>query len=168
MNTTQRKFLVDRIQQKIKEKIEALKKQKKDYPSASNYIFRAALNNTLQIQPSDVIIEAIKRKAMNAKEGSNWLSEERMGFNKERAIQLQIQQLIVLPDDYFSEFQSVEEFNDNIDSDIKALRIQLDTIEVRIQLASDKTLQKLINEVDDMGDLSLVDTKLKLLSPPQE
>jgi len=34
---------------------------------------------------------------------------------------------------------------------------------MRVQLASDKTLQKLINEVDDMGDLSLMDTKLKML-----
>lgn len=33
----------------------------------------------------------------------------------------------------------------------------------RIQLASDKTLEKMISEVDDMGDVSLMDTKLKSL-----
>lgn len=33
----------------------------------------------------------------------------------------------------------------------------------RIQLASNKTLEKMIAEVDDMGDISLVDCTLKAL-----
>lgn len=50
-----------------------------------------------------------------------------------------------------------------VDDQIKQLRIQLETLEVRIMVASDKVLQKLINEVDDMGDISLIDTQIKLL-----
>jgi hypothetical protein len=30
-------------------------------------------------------------------------------------------------------------------------------------VASDKSLEKLVNEVDDMGDISLMDTRIKLL-----
>jgi len=164
MNTVQRKFLIERIQQRVKDKIEILKKGLQQYPSASNYIFKAVLNGKLELQPNEVILDAIKTKALNAKEGENWLSEMRMGYEKEREIKLLINQLIIIPDDYRQETERVKKYNENIVAEIDLLRIQLDTIEVRVQLASDKVLQNLINEVDDMGNLSLMDTKLKLLS----
>jgi hypothetical protein len=164
MNTAQRKFLIERIQQKTKDKIELLKKSLQQYPSASNYIFKAVLNEKLELQPKEVILDAIKKKALNAKEGENWLSEMRMGYEKEREIKLLIEQLIVLPDDYKDEMERVKTHNKTIQSEIDLLKVQLETIEVRIQLASDKALQNLVNEVDDMGSLSLIDTKLKLLS----
>jgi len=164
MNTVQRKFLIERIQKKVKDKIESLKKGMQQYPSASNYIFKAVLNGKLELQTNEVILDAIKTKALNAKEGENWLSEMRMGWEKEREIKLLIQQLLVLPDDYKEEVERVKKHNESIVAEINLLIIQLDTIEVRVQLASDKVLQNLINEVDDMGNLSLMDTKLKLLS----
>lgn len=163
MNTAQRKFLIERIQQKAKDKIEVLRKSLLDYPSASNFIFKAVLNDKLELQPKEVILDAIKTKALSAKEGENWLSELRMGYGKEREIKLFLEQLIVLPDDYKEEMERVKNHNKSIHAEIDLLKIQLDTIEVRVQLASDKTLQNLVNEVDDMGSLSLIDTKLKLL-----
>jgi len=163
MNTSQRKFLIERIQTKTKERIEQLNKTKLEYPSASNFIFKAILNDKLELQSSEKILEALKQKALRSKEGANWLSEERFGFDKERTVLLGLNELIVLPEDYKTELERVKSFNEKIVSEINLLKIQLDTIEMRVQLASDKTLQKLINEVDDMGDLSLMDTKLKML-----
>ncbi len=164
MNTAQRKFLIERIQQKVRDKIAELNKGLLQYPSASNFIFKAVLNGKLELQPTEVILDAIKKKALNAKEGENWLSEMRMGYEKEREIKLLINQLIIVPDDYSVEVERVKQHNESIVAEINLLKIQLDTIEVRVQLASDKTLQNLINEVDDMGNLSLMDTKLKLLT----
>jgi hypothetical protein len=164
MNSAQRKFLIEKIQSKVKERIEVLKKQRMEYPSASNYLFKAIMNNTLFLKSTEDILDAIKRKALAAKEGENWLSNERIGFNKENTITLPWESLIVVPEDFLVERQRVEALNSAINKEIKELQIQLDTIEIRIQLASDKTLQKLVNEVDDMGSLSLIDTKLKLLS----
>lgn len=56
-----------------------------------------------------------------------------------------------------------EEERSKINKQIEELNIQLQTLEVRIMLASDKHLQKLINEVDDMGDIKLIDSKIKLI-----
>ncbi len=164
MNTAQRKFLIERIQGKVKEKIESLRNTQLAHPSASNYIFKAILNNELELQSNATILYALKQKALAAKEGQNWLSEERMGMNRENSILLKIKDLIVLPKDYHEELERVKNHNSEISKEIDLLKIQLDTIEVRVQLASDKTLQNLINEVDDMGDLSLIDTKIKLIS----
>lgn len=163
MNQVQRKFLIERIQTKVKEKIEVLNKSMSEYPSASNFIFKAILNGELRLQEQEVILAALKAKALGAKEGANWLSNERMGANKESTVILQIKELLVLPEDYNDELQRVRLHNKNIQEEIAQLRVQLETIEVRIQLASDKTLQNLISEVDDMGNLSLIDAKIKLL-----
>lgn len=163
MNATQRKFLIEKIQDKTKKTIEVLKNSRLSYPSASNHIFRAILNDNLKLQHESVIMQALKTKALNAKEGENWLSRERMGFYKETTVMLDITSLIHLPDDYSKEVERVKQHNESINKKIEELSIQLDTIEVRIQLASDNTLKKLINEVDDMGEVSLIDSKLKLL-----
>tara|TARA_R110002126_G_scaffold162448_2_gene310404 strand:- start:248 stop:742 length:495 start_codon:yes stop_codon:yes gene_type:complete len=163
MNSTQRKFLVERIQSKVKGRIEALKNSLLDLPSIDNYIFKAIMTDDLELQPSDVILSALKRKAARAKAGENWLSDDRMGMYKNTTIRFDVNDLIKLPKDYNNELTRAKEHNSKIHEEISLLKIQLDTIEVRIQLASDKTLQSLINEVDDMGDIKLIETNLKLL-----
>ena len=55
-----------------------------------------------------------------------------------------------------------EEIN-KIYAEISDLRIQLETMEVRIMLASDKALQNIVNDVDDLGDIRLIDSKIKLI-----
>lgn len=163
MNQSQRKFLIDRITKKGNEKIHALRGTRLSYPSASNYIFKAILNGELKLQDEKVIMEALRQKALAAKEGENWLSDERMGANKENSIRLLIRELVVIPEDYHKELERVREHNKAIEVEVDNLKIQIETIEVRVQLASDKNLQNMINEVDDMGNLSLIDTKIKLL-----
>ena len=164
MNQVQRKFIIERIQVKVKTRIEELNKQKLGYPSASNYFFKAILTDKLQLQSVETILAAIKRKAINAGEGRNWLSDDTMGFEKETTIKLPIESLMILPEDFKIEKDKVRDHNRLIQQEIDSLKLQLDTIEVRVQLASDKVLQNMINEVDDMGDLSLIDTKIKLLN----
>lgn len=164
MNAQQRKYLIERIQEKTKARIEALKSGKEGYPSAPNYLFKAILNGTMQLQPAEVTLEALRQRALKAKEGYNWLSDQSHGWEKESVVKLKIEDVIVIPEDYKNELERVAKKNAAIDDEIAQLRLQLDTIEMRVQLASDKTLQRLINEVDDMGELSLIDTKIKLLS----
>jgi len=164
MNTAQRKFLIERIQQKTKQKIEELKKSRMEFPSIDNYIFKAIMTDNLELQPAEVILSALKSKAKRAKAGENWLSDDRMGVYKSTTIRIDVSDLLKLPKDYDDELIRVKEYNSKINEEIASLQMQLETIEVRIQLASDKTLHAIINEVDDMGSISLIDTKLKLLS----
>lgn len=51
-----------------------------------------------------------------------------------------------------------------INDQIITLKNDLEMVIMRIQLASPKTLQQVINQVDDMGDLSLFDSKIKSLT----
>ena len=165
MNQTQRNYLIDKIKATLKIKKEALESQKIARPSASNYIFRAILNGEIKIQSESAIIEALRKKALSAKEGKNWLSQTDIWSSaRENEISLRIEELIILPEDYKLELERVNEHNSKIQEEINRLFIGIETLEMRIQLASDKTLQGMINDVDDMGNLSLMDTKLKALN----
>lgn len=164
MNQVQRKYLIDKIKATVNEKISALQGERMEYPSPSNYLFHAIMKDELKLQPQEKIIAVLKKKALNAKEGANWLSEERMGFDKERTVKLDITDLIDIPAEYRLKVEEAKKHNNEIAEKISVLKIQLETLETRIQLASDKTLQKMISEVDDMGDISLMDTKIKYLS----
>lgn len=164
MNAQQRKYLIERITEKTRAKIKILEEGKEKYPSAPNYLFKAILNGTLELQPPEVILEALKQRALNSKEGYNWLSDQSHGWERESVVKLKIKDIIITPEDYTKELERVREHNEKIHNDIVQLQQQLDTIEMRVQLASDKTLQRLINEVDDMGELSLIDTKIKSLT----
>ena len=163
MNQPQRKFLIDKVLSKGKKQLQSLRNQKIEFPSASNYIFKAILNDELELQDETTIMDALRSKAMAAREGENWLSSERMGYDKETIIKMPIESLIIIPKDYEKECERVRKVNGALNEKIKLLTIQLETMEVRIQLASDRTLQNMISEVDDMGDLSLIDTKIKLI-----
>jgi len=164
MNTAQRKFLIEKITEKAKARIRALEQSKETAPSASNYIFKAILNGKLKLQPDEITLKAIEQKAIKAKEGDNWLSEERNWSASGNFIKLNLTDLLVVPEDYFIELEKVKAHNQAINKEIAELQMQLDTMEVRIQLASDKNLQSLINDIDDMGDVKLVDSHLKLLN----
>lgn len=165
MNSTQRKFLIDKIQEETKKKIEELKKQKLEFPSASNYVFKAILDGTLELQPQEHILEVLKQRALKSTEGRNWLSDESMSWNSKRAINFQAySDILIMPNNYQVELDRVRAFNKDIDTQIDALQTALNGIEMRIQLASDSTLKNLINEVDDMGDIKLIDTTVKLLN----
>lgn len=164
MNNTQRKFLVEKIQEKTKQKIDELGKEKISYPNASNYFFKAALTDTLELRSPEHIKSVLKEKAKTSKHDANWLSGERMGWEREKVVKLNIEDLLVEPQDYVDELNRVREHNGAIDARIKELKIYLDTIEMRIHLASDKTLQSLINDIDDLGDVRLIDSNLKLLN----
>lgn len=166
MNQAQRKFLIDKINSKVNQKVKELEKSLKDSPSLSNHLFTELLAGTLKLKSHEHILASLKTLAMNAKEGSDWLSGESSGrwSSNTGKISLRYADLVELPENYITIKTEVTEHNLKIQQEITDLKIQAETLETRIQLASDKTLQKMINEIDDMGDISLMDAKIKLLN----
>ena len=165
MNQVQRKFLIDKIEKTVDSKIAALKKEKPDYPSVLNHLYYAIMQGTLEVQPPEKIKEAIKQRALKSKAGeNNWLHiEGRTSWGDKEIVEFKLDEVFVLPEEYRERVREYREAYSGIDEQIMQLTSQRDMLVLRIQLASDKTLEKMISEVDDMGDLSLMDTKIKLL-----
>lgn len=163
MNNTQRKFLIDKIQKQVNLRIDALRYKESNCPSLNNWILHAVLSNNFELKSISEIKETLRQKALKANDRDDWLGNKWMSGNKENVV-FTIDQIFVVPDEYAVKRKEYDEQLKADNEEIRNLSIQADTLITRIQLASDKTLQTMINEVDDMGNISLMDTKLKLLT----
>ena len=168
MNTVQRKYLVDKITEKVKAKIKELESQKIETPSISAYIMHEILSEKFEIKSNDdlrkLVIEKAK-KGLSSSRPENFLGDTSTWHtNDKNKIALNFEDFFVLPKSYQDALDCARLHNQKIREQIQQLNIQAESLETRIMLASDKTLQKMINEVDDMGDISLIDTKIKLLN----
>jgi hypothetical protein len=168
MNHAQIKYLIDKITEKVKNKIKELESQKKEFPSIEQYMMHEILSNKFEIKSNEelrkIVIEKAK-KGLSSSRPDNFLGDSTSwtSSNKNKII-LKFEDFFNLSSEYQNAFNDTKIYNNELNEQIRLLQIQSESLETRIMLASDKTLQKMINEVDDMGDISLIDTKIKLLN----
>lgn len=167
MNQTQRKFLIDKIQESVKSKIKAMEDGIPEAPSINNYLLHAVMSGKFEIRSTEEIRETLLKKALNAKGNEDWLGNH-WGMANKTLVAFRASEIFVLPAEYQIQADECRAKKNLIGQQVRDLRIQADTLITRIQLASDKTLQAMINEIDDMGNISLMDTKLKGLASGYE
>lgn len=168
MNAQQRKFLIETITKKTSEEISRLSRSKPKKPDLRAMILSKLMQGEMIVKSSEELNEFFRKKAFDKIEkglSDNWLSEEdRYGGINETHVKIGVSDIFILPPEYLKAVMDYQRECREIDDKISDLQAKLNTLEIRITLASDKTLQTMINEVDDMGDLSLIDTKVKLLN----
>lgn len=164
MNGAQRKYLVDKIKEQVKIRVKSLEDSKPEYPNLSNYILHEVMSGKFQIIDNDAIRELIKKKALDAKQGvGNWMGT-RAAWGTDNELAFKPEDFFILPDSYKKLRDECRQKRQEIKDKVSALHVQSESLITRITLASDKVLQTMINEVDDMGNISLMETKLKLLN----
>ncbi len=167
MNQTQRKFLIDKIQKESDSMVKVLKDSKPEFPSVQNWLFAKVLSGDIKIKSEQEIKQAIKEKALKSKSNDrDWLSGTSMYSSRSScAIVFEsVWDVIEKPEEISRLLVQYDADTFKIQSEINDIKIKTDSLITRIQLASDKTLEKVIAEIDDMGNLSLFDTKLRLAS----
>lgn len=162
MNQSQRSFLIKKIEEGVKLRVSALQHSLPEAPSLTTWLLHYILSGKFEIKTVEEIKEVIRQKALKAKDREDWLGNS-WGTAKKNIV-FSLNEIFIIPEEYRTIFESWLKESKEINDKIAELQLQADTLITRIQLSSDKTLQKLINEVDDMGDISLIDTKLKLLN----
>ena len=172
MNQAQRKFLIDRIEANVKKQIDALSHSDTEQPpSLENYFYGLALSGKLEIRPQEHIKKVMSERAMKhtaQRYSETWLGTSQGDLINKASVKIPIRDLFVVPKEYDELWNEYRKKDEEKRQRIRQIQIECDTLVTRIQLASDKTLEKMISEVDDMGDVSLMDTKLKsLIAPPE-
>jgi hypothetical protein len=166
MNSTQRKFLVDKITERTKAKISDLRNSIPEAVSLNVYMLHKVMSNDFEIKPIEELKKIVLEKALKAGQSKefreDWLGNA-WGTANKKNVAFELKEFFVIPEEYLEMQRKRQEEIDKVWDQIRVLQIQLETLEVRIMVASDKVLQKLINEVDDMGDISLIDTRIKLI-----
>lgn len=164
MNQSQRNFLIERIEKLGKIKRDALEKSIPQKPSLNLYLFKEVMSGNVNIISNEKIIELIEDKALISNDnGDDWLGNAWQRSSKEH-INFLIKDFFIIPDEYRAKFDRYKKEKDTILERIRQLIIEEDTVITRIKLASNSTLENMIKEVDDMGNLSLMDTKLRQLT----
>ncbi len=168
MNQKQREFLIDKVRENYK--AESHGKEKPEKPSLSNYIIAAVLDGSLQLRPADHMKAVIKKRVlkMSEKDNSMFGSSRRAGRydddDDDQIFEISPKDFFELPEDYLKAWKEYEvalrEYN-KWSKDLSAMR---DTLVLKIQIGSDKILDKLIEEADNLADLSLMQTQLILKS----
>ena len=164
MNQSQRNFLIEKIEKLGKIKRRALEESIPKMPSLSMYLFREVMNGNAKIVSNEKIIELIEDKALRANESrDDWMGSS-WGSASKNKIHFNVKDIFILPEDFKDKHKALREKENKIREQIRTLLIQEDTLVTRIKLASNSTLETMIKEVDDMGNISLMDTKLKQLT----
>lgn len=112
-------------------------------------------------------MQVLRQMALKVKDRDDWMGNSWGSANK-GDIHFRAIDFFIVPDEFKVLYDEYKDKREKAEKEISALYIQTDSLITRIQLASDKTLQAMINEVDDMGDISLFDTKLKQLTNPKD
>lgn len=162
MNQKQRQFLIDRITSKVQDKIKVIKDSLPDCPNFNNYLIHLIMSDKIEMLPCEVIRSTIMNMAIDMKKGKDLFSND---WGREKhTIAIHPRDLFLIPEDFQKQIENYKSQTESKSNEIDRLRNELEMITMRIQLASPSTLQNLINEVDDMGNLSLFDEKLKSLT----
>lgn len=167
MNNQQRKYLIEKITERTKTKIKSLETSIPEVVSLNVHMLHKVMSNDFQIKPIEELRAIVLEKALKAGQRKefreDWLGNPWGTANKAN-VAFTLDEFFVIPDEYLKMRQDREDKRKIVQEEISKLYLQLETLEVRIMLASDKVLQGIVNEVDDMGDISLIDTKIKLLN----
>lgn len=163
MNTQQRNYLIKKIEESVKIRVDALKSSEPQPPSLSNFLLHAVMSGTFEIRSNEEIKEMIRQKALTSKDRDDWMGNSWGNASKDKII-FQAKDFFIIPEEYQKRWDEYREKRKAIWDEVASIQSQADGLVTRITLASDKTLQTMINEVDDMGNISLMDTKLKLLT----
>lgn len=159
MNQKQRDFLVDTIQKKANEQISDLEKQQRNLkkPLMKNYILRDLKNGTAKLRTEKEIFFSVQKEQLYARAYGRYDVDDDMENEKWLAV------IFEQPNDYTKQFVEYQLKNKELLENIESLKSKRDTLVMRVKLAPDKRLEVLVSEIDDMGDISMMDSRLLLL-----
>lgn len=164
MNQEQRKFLIGTVEKTCDKQIKDLEDSIPDKPSLNNYLIAAFMDNSIQFNDIQILKDKM-RKAVLKFGHSDQLIEEDSGWRsrKERSfVKIDPEDLFVLPQAYLDALREYESIRDSINKKIKDLENAKNTIVLKLQIGSAVTLDKIVMQVDNIGDLNLMNTQLLL------
>ncbi len=157
MNQQQRDFLVKTISDNANKKINEIDSQirKLEKPTMSGYAIKHLQSGLLKVKPEADILK-LAFKALTTETG--WRDAD--GNDNEKWARLVFEE----PEAYTIEKVKYHDQYNALEALKNEFISKRDTLIMRVKLAPAKRLDLLISQIDDMGDIDLMDTRLMLLS----
>ena len=168
MNQQQRKFLIEKVHETSRRQINELQEKKPQRPSLNNYLIAAFLDDSIEFNDIDALKEKMRASVLKFGPSDVLVKETgrygRSFDDKDQHVQVKAEDLFVVPEAYKQALEAYEKETAAIKQEIDRLQGLRDTIEMKLQIGSPKILDKIIMQVDNLGDLDLTDTQLLLTS----
>jgi hypothetical protein len=165
MNQDQRKFLLARVEQTYRTEQEKLRNKMPKEPSLNNYLVAAALDGSLKLKSIEEIKKHVKDTVIKLGHSETLVHEERSRYDSEKnyhAVTLKAGNVFEFPEAYKAAMLEYETAKNHVQKEMDKLFSQKETILLKIQIGSNAVLDRLIDEVDNMIDLSVINSKLML------
>ena len=169
MNQTQRDYLIKTVERTYSDQIDELKSKVPDKPSLNNYIVAAFLDNTIQINDIEALKAKIRNYVLKFGHTDRLIETESDSFYRRRQmendtdlVKLEAADLFIIPQNYLDVLKEYEDKKAELNNKIDELEAIKNTIVMKIQIGSSATMDKIILQVDNMGDLNLLNNQLKL------
>lgn len=163
MNDTQRKYLIERVNQAAKTEIDQIEEKDLTEPSLNNYLVAAALDGSLQLQDNEGLRNKIRERIIKLGPRDRFVHEEDYGRRRDiPTVTLEAADIFVFPQAYIDAREEYRKRRKEKEKKVQEITARRDTIIMKIQIGSSKALDKLVEEADNLVDLSLVNTNLTL------
>lgn len=186
MNQEQRKYLLEKIEETYNKQVAAIEKSFPQEPLLNNYLIGCFLDGTAKILDVATIKKNITQlvrslggeKFVNQDErySENYnYSRGRRGGRSNRSfrkndgsdkvsITIDPSLIIKMPETYKKDRAEYDKKMEEVLNKINELSQQKDLLVLKIQIGSNQILDKLITQVDSLGDLNLFSNKLTLIA----
>ena len=163
MNQTQRDYLIKTVETECNTQIRALQAQIPDSPSLNNYLVAAFLDNSIKFNDIEVLRTKIRKSVLKMGKGEVLVEHDRHwnSSNKDaNLVKVIAEDLFIIPENYKEALKEYQLKKAQIDAKIKQLEASKNTIVMKIQIGSSATMDKIVMQVDNMGDLNLLNSQL--------
>lgn len=169
MNQDQRKFLISQVQSTCDEQVERLESELPIKPSLNNYLIAAFLDNSIQFADIEVMKKKMRETVLRFGTSDKLVYSDDDSYYRRKKKEVESAEVHVLADDLFIIPQSYKDAlaeyeakKKEIEDKIRQLKATTNTIVMKIQIGSSATMDKLVMQIDSMGDLNLVNSQLAL------
>ena len=171
MNQHQRKFLLEQIERIYKEEKSALHDRKPIAPNLNNYLIAAILDGTAVLQPPEKLKDAIRKRVRDLGKGAALTSSEsswgrRSENDDEEHIKLPALLLYETPAAFVEVRAEYLAAAKAYDEECRALEASINAMRIKVQVGSDKSLEALVEQADNICRMSLTASSRLLLSAP--
>lgn len=174
MNQQQRDYLIKQADRTYQKQRKALEEQEPTRPNLNNYLVAAVLDGSFQLQPVEAVRETIRVKVLELGPSDALIHNEDDYYGRRKkpksddAITLPADKLFVIPTNYLEAFAKYEAASAEWAREKEQLEEIMETVKLKLQIGSSKSLEKLIEQADNLADLNIVNTNLLLTSSADE
>ena len=141
-----------------------LKDQIPERPSLNNYLVAAFLDGTIEFADIDTLKAKMRETVLRFGSHESLIHDEDRWDRREPYVAVKPEDLFVIPQPYLDKLAEYEGIKKEIEAKMEALEATKDTIVMKIQVGSPKVLDRLVEQIDNLGDLDLLNNQLMLVA----